>query len=226
LLESIGIKQVTLCGDTRFDRVVQIALSPKDLPEIERFAMDGLLLVAGSTWLEDEKILLPVFPEIPGMKMIIAPHEVSKRRIAELHKMCGSRALLYSNISELTDMHNIIIIDKIGLLSSIYRFGQLAYIGGGFGKGIHNTLEAAVYGKAILFGPNYLKFKEARDMVNLEGAIEIENKNELLRAIQKILKMNRLTSMGDINRKYVIDRKGGTEKIMLKLFELGIIKVN
>ena len=156
LLKSIGIKNVRLTGDTRFDRVKQIAENAKQIVKVEQFCDGRPAIVCGSTWPPDEEILLEYINCHPdGYKWIIVPHEIGENHIKAILDKCRKKVARYT--SENTDLADkeVLIIDCIGLLSSIYRYGKIAYIGGGFGVGIHNTLEAAVYGIPVIFGPKY-----------------------------------------------------------------------
>jgi 3-deoxy-D-manno-octulosonic-acid transferase len=174
LLNHIGIQQVSRVGDTRFDRVAEIALSGKNIPNIEKFKGDSQLVVAGSTWKPDEEMLVQYIQSHPETKFIIAPHETKRSNVERLISLLKSPVICYTEITGETDMNNqVLIVDTIGLLSSIYQYADIAYIGGGFGVGIHNTLEAAIFGPPIIFGPNYLKFHEATSMVNLGIAFPV-----------------------------------------------------
>ena len=222
LLSFIGITNVTVSGDTRFDRVVDIASQAKSFPLVETFARGSKIIVAGSTWPPDEDLIFRVMERSAiKFKLIIAPHETHPKRIEMLMSKTGIRAVSYSKASEasLADA-NVLVIDGIGMLSSLYRYATLAYIGGGFGVGIHNTLEAATFGKPVIFGPNFHKFQEARDLLDLDAAFTILNEEELNSAIQKLLgdtsKYNIASQhAGD----YVKERVGATSIIMRKLAE-------
>ena len=180
-LQNAGIDRVTVSGDIRFDRVSAIAASAPALPEVSSFAGKGLVMIAGSTWPEDEELLAAILPDFPAVKLIVAPHEVNDARINSLMDRFGREALLYKDIGKVSGNYSVLVIDRIGLLSSLYRYGHLAFIGGGFDRGIHNTLEAAVYGIPIAFGPNHTKFREALAMVSGGGASVIRNKSDLSR---------------------------------------------
>ncbi len=185
LLAKVGFDNVVVAGDTRFDRVADIARAAKKLPTIERFKGDSKLLVAGSTWLPDEKIIVEIAKRHPEVKIVIAPHEINEEHIIAIEELFEGRALRFTEVThmgsdevELTTelIHaQVLILDTMGMLSSLYQYGDWAYIGGGFGVGIHNTLEAATFAIPIAFGPNYLKFKEAVDMVSLSIARSIND---------------------------------------------------
>lgn len=181
LLASIGVNNVTVAGDTRFDRVVANAQAAKILPLIEQFTANSKVLIAGSTWPKDEDLIAEYFKTNPhNLKLIIAPHEIHSQNIEKLREKFGSKSLRYTMPNEYDpEDAQILIIDTIGILSSVYRYGTIAYIGGGFGVGIHNTLEAAVYGIPVLFGPNYQRFQEAIKQIEIGAAQSVENHNQL-----------------------------------------------
>ncbi len=168
LLAGIGLANVTKAGDTRFDRVAEIARNGKDIPLIEKFKSNQQLVVAGSTWKPDEELLIEYIHAHPEIKFIIAPHETKKGNIDRLISQLKTSVICYTEATDESVMNKqVLLVDTIGLLSSVYKYADLAYIGGGFGVGIHNTLEAAIFGMPIVFGPNYLRFNEATTMVKL-----------------------------------------------------------
>ena len=175
LLASVDIHGVTVSGDTRFDRVTGIAAAAKKIELAEAFSAGHYCMVAGSTWPQDEEILVRFIQEQgEDMKFIIAPHETGDGHIRKLSGMLKGKCLLYSAATpENVSGSNVLIIDSVGILSSLYPYGNMAYIGGGFGKGIHNILEAAVYGIPVIFGPNYRKFREAVDLIRSGGGFTI-----------------------------------------------------
>lgn len=176
LLASIGLTNVTKAGDTRFDRVAGIARSGKDIPLVEKFKGNQHLVVAGSTWKPDEELLVEYIHANPDIKFVIAPHETKKANVDRLINLLKTPVICYTEATYESVMNKqVLIVDTIGLLSSVYRYADLAYIGGGFGVGIHNTLEAAIFGLPIVFGPNYLKFNEATTMVKLGIAYPIND---------------------------------------------------
>ena len=188
LLAQIGIHKVTKAGDTRFDRVAEIARNGKNIPIVEKFKGTSQLVVAGSTWKPDEELLVQYIHSHPETKFIIAPHETKKGNIERLINLLKSPVICYSEATEESVMNKqVLIVDTIGLLSAIYKYADLAYIGGGFGVGIHNTLEAAIFGMPIVFGPNYLKFQEATNMVNLGIAYPISDYNSLQTILKDLL---------------------------------------
>ncbi|MFC4211565.1 3-deoxy-D-manno-octulosonic acid transferase [Pedobacter lithocola] len=223
LLKSIGLNNVTLSGDTRFDRVYQNSLSPKKLPLIELFCEDAPVMVCGSTWPDDEKLLSALPDKYPNWKFIIAPHEIDESHINDIEQIFPD-AIRFSNLKIMADNINeiepdavyitqnkILIIDNIGMLSALYQYGQIAYIGGGFGAGIHNTLEAAAFGLPVIFGPKFNKFQEAKDLISINTAKSISSVNELIEAFEDF-KSNDKASVAAKN--YVIDKKGATDSIL------------
>ncbi len=219
LLQSISINNVTVTGDTRFDRVYEITQQSKDLPLIEKFVKNNLVIVAGSTWKPDEDILIKYFNESnTRFKLIIAPHEIHKENINRIIKSVSKEkaVMKYSEANkESVSNADVLIIDSIGLLSSIYKYGHIAYIGGGFGKGIHNILEAATFGLPIIFGTNYKKFQEAVDLIKSGGAFSIVNYNELENSLTSLLKdPDKLRECGKVSLNYVEKNRGATDTIL------------
>jgi len=226
LLKRFNHTNVSITGDTRFDRVYEVFNRKKELPLIEKFlnqtgSEKSPVFVAGSTWLNDEAILLPYFNQHPEIKLIIAPHEISEQRIEALKSLLVQPVARYSQADEETVSNaGCLIIDCFGLLSSVYRYGDLAYIGGGFGKGIHNILEAAVYGIPVLFGPRYHKFKEAKELIDCRGAIAVTNEEEFSSRMNDFLTYaDLIREAGKSAKDYVTGNLGATRKIYEKMFE-------
>jgi 3-deoxy-D-manno-octulosonic-acid transferase len=215
LLRSIGVEQVTLTGDTRFDRVLDIRKQAKELPIVEAFAKGNRVLIAGSSWAPDEDIFIPYFNEQKNLKLVIAPHVVNDAHIAEIQSKLKRPSLRYSQATaENVAKADCLIIDCYGLLSSIYRYATVAYIGGGFGVGIHNVPEAAVYGCPVLFGPNNKRFKEAQDLIACEGAFEIKNATEFNRIINKLFTYDELLrSSGAAAGRYISSNAGARDLV-------------
>ncbi|KQM74646.1 3-deoxy-D-manno-octulosonic acid transferase [Pedobacter sp. Leaf216] len=218
LLKSIGLNHVTINGDTRFDRVYENAQSPKQLSIIESFIGNSPTLVCGSTWPEDEKILSVLPGKYPDWKFIIAPHEVHESHIESIEKQFPVNSVRYS-IFSLSDQtlnaeHQTLIVNNIGMLSSLYQYGKVAYIGGGFGTGIHNTLEAAAFGLPVIFGPKYDKFQEAKDLIALGAAKSISTADALINAFDNLAANGNAANEA---RKYVADQKGATDEIILMI---------
>ena len=176
LLAGIGVNQVTVVGDTRFDRVLDIHAAAQHLPLVEKFKGGSLTFVAGCSWAPDEDIFIPYFNAHPDMKLVIAPHVVSDNHLKEIESKLQRPFVRYTKATEESvKQADCLIIDCYGLLSSIYRYGEISYVGGGFGVGIHNVLEAAVYGIPVIFGPNNRKFREARHLLKQQGGFEIKD---------------------------------------------------
>jgi 3-deoxy-D-manno-octulosonic-acid transferase len=204
-------------GDTRFDRVLDIAATPFSHPVFEKFCKDGNVLIAGSTWKDDEKILAYLLKENTEIKLIIAPHEINKNHIAELKIQFPNCTLLSETVNnKLFGNTNVLIVDTIGILSKIYRYATLCYVGGGFNKsGIHNILEAAVYGKIVCFGKEYWFSREAESLINLGAAFSFDTKDSFITYINKILSdKEALDVKNKIAKEFVESNKGATNKIM------------
>lgn len=217
LLKKAGINQVTVSGDTRFDRVLSIAKRKKDFPLIARFCENNPILLAGSTWPPDEELIISLANEkMTDLKVIFAPHEVHPERIKSLIKKIKLSSLKFSEASpENIYQAQVLIIDSIGILSHLYQYATIAYIGGGFGTGIHNILEAATFGKPVIFGPNYHKFQEAVDLVNLGGAFSMSTETELHQLIKHLLANKiQLQKSSETARRYVSEKCGATSIIL------------
>ncbi|MNK30080.1 3-deoxy-D-manno-octulosonic acid transferase [compost metagenome] len=215
LLKSIGLNNVTINGDTRFDRVYENAQEPKELPLIAQFIDGKPTLICGSTWPEDEKLLAALPAKYPDWKFIIAPHEIHSSHIESIEKQFPVGSLRFSAFSSGNQTPNssqqILIIDNIGMLSALYQYGKVAYIGGGFGAGIHNTLEAAAFGLPVIFGPKYDKFQEAKDLIAIGAAKSISSTEELISAFNAFADNK---NAADAAKKYVADKKGATDQII------------
>lgn len=214
LLNSKGFENVCVTGDTRFDRVAGIAKQAKRFPLIETFCQsDKKIILAGSTWEPDEKILAKVFDKM-DFKLIIAPHLINNSHISFI-KSLFEDSVLYSEQDErnLADK-KVLVIDCIGILSSLYQYCDIAYIGGGFGDGIHNTLEAATFGKPVFFGPNYHKFKEAVELIERGAAFSIKNEEELQNGLRQLLNNADLyRESAQSSKQYVEENLGACERI-------------
>jgi len=212
LLNQLGLGNVELSGDTRFDRVAENALAPKQLPLIEAFCGNNLVFIAGSTWLPDEMLLKDLFQQFPDWKFIIAPHETNAAHIQEITKMMPT-AIRYTQLNTETSTvdQQVLIIDNIGILSSVYQYGKVAYIGGGFGTGIHNTLEAAAFGLPVIIGPKYDKFQEAKDLLKLGAAVSIQSFDDLSAAF---IQLQKDQNAGITAKNYVVEKTGSTAQII------------
>lgn len=181
LLQDIGVTQITLAGDPRIDRVLSIAEQAPRFPEVERFINGRKVLVAGSTWPPDEDRLLPFIQAFLSEDwcVILAPHDISSSHLATLEKQISSPFIKYSQLKVRPSNPQVLLIDNIGMLSSLYQYGQIAYIGGGFGQGIHNTLEPMAFQLPVIFGPKYAKFAEARFLEREKAGFTYQTKEEL-----------------------------------------------
>lgn len=191
LLDSIGLENVTVCGDTRFDRVYKIASENPSMPLFERFAEGSKVFISGSSWEPDDEITLRLIDDFRDIKFIIAPHEMSESKISKLVSAIVSSGRSVVRYTQITDEQSaaacdVIILDTIGILSKVYRYCNYCYIGGGFGVGIHNTLEAATFGLPMIFGPNYLNFMEAVTLAQLKVATPIDNQKEAIAWLRKM----------------------------------------
>lgn len=221
LLFSIGIKSVLVTGDTRFDRVYDIARQDQPFPVISSFCRDAKVLVAGSTWEEDEEILFPLInDDKTDLKFILVPHETHTARIDSLIKRLNKPFLKYSQATgENVQNAKILIIDSIGILAYLYQFATVAYIGGGFGAGIHNILEAAAYGIPVIFGPRYEKFREAGDLIRSGGAFSVNDVREFLATVNKLLTDHEYYAHSAQEcRQYVQKNQGATDKIIRHIY--------
>ena len=215
MLQRLGITEVTVAGDTRFDRVLQTAAAFEEIPDVKRFCGDAPVLVAGSTWPEDEQIIAAYLQQRPSVKCIIAPHEIHVSHLEQLDQRMQNVQRFTSWKMQPNKNTRVLVIDNIGMLSKLYHYATVTYIGGGFGKGIHNTLEAAVYGKPVLFGPKYEKFREARDLISAGAACSVTDGNALTVKIDEWLNTpERLSIAGKAASDYVLSEAGATGKIM------------
>ena len=218
LLASIQLKNFSIGGDTRFDRVVEIANQFIAIPQIEKFCNKKSVLVAGSTWIADEILLSKLATAFPKWKMIIAPHEIDENHLSNLEKSfqqsCRFSALINLSEKELESIQ-ILIIDNIGMLSKLYNYANICYVGGGFGSGIHNVLEAAVYGKSVLFGPKFHKFDEAKALIKAGGAFSIQDEISLFSKFSDLKDNSVLMSQtGSIAGNFVHQNAGATALII------------
>lgn len=216
LLESINFKNVSLSGDTRFDRVSKILEQDNSLPFISEFKNNQYTIVAGSTWQEDEELLVNYINQSSNEKFIIAPHNINAKSIQNLKKSITKETVLFSQKERknLTD-YNVFILDTIGLLTKVYSYADVAYVGGGFKTGLHNILEPATFGIPIIIGPEYKKFNEAIDLVQLKGCISVHNQSTFY-SIFNTLKLDDILrkETGKINDQYIKNKTGATAQIM------------
>lgn len=224
LLNRAGISACSIAGDTRFDRVRAIADSVRELPEIARFKGVSPCMIAGSVWDADMQVLIPALNGLAGkMKAIIAPHEIKDDEIAGWRSKLNGRSILYSEVAagQSPEGFDYLIINNIGMLSSLYRYGNMAYIGGSFGAGLHNILEAATFGLPIVFGnKSYHRFQEAVDLTEKGGAFAVADTNQLQKIMQNwVGNPSEASGAGNVSAEYVLSGTGATELIMRKVKE-------
>ncbi len=223
LLAGIGFKDnVIIAGDTRFDRVADVKAAAREFPLVAKFVEKApFTLVMGSSWPPDEDIVIPYFNAHREMKLIIAPHEFDRHRLHTLMSKLSRPARFYSEATQQNiESADCLIIDSFGLLSSLYRYGQAAYIGGGFGAGIHNINEAAVYNIPVIFGPKYQKFQEAFDLIALDGAMSIHDSDTFSAAMDPLLENEPLRlKCGKAAGGYIQSHLGGTKLIYDHIFK-------
>lgn len=235
LLKLIGVENVTVAGDTRFDRVTDVMRSTIDIPGFPGFGEEApLRFIAGSSWEADEDIYVPWLNAHPEVKFIIAPHEFNETRLERLRNRFNKPAILLSEWTREIKRANLpdgaipghlkhvsgIIIDSFGKLSSLYRYADVAYIGGGFGAGIHNLNEAAVYGMPVIFGPNHSKFKEASDLIDCGGGFSISSADDLNGILNRFASSKtELQQAGTAAGQYIKAHLGATDMIYSDLFE-------
>jgi len=216
LLSTIDITDVDVIGDTRFDRVLQIRDESKQLPLIDVFCKDKKIFVAGSSWQPDEDIFIPFFNEHREWKMIIAPHVIDEAHLKQIESKLKMKSVRYTKatVEEATSAE-CLIIDCFGILSSAYRYGDVAYVGGGFGVGIHNVLEAAVWRMPVIFGPNNQRFQEARGLLSADGGNEITDGRTFDEVMSRYMSDEEyLKTAGENAGRFVDTCTGATEKVM------------
>lgn len=223
LLKGLGLKNVTVNGDTRFDRVAFNASNAKEIQIIAYFSNGNNVFIGGSTWPEDEKLIATLHDNYSDWKFIIAPHEVKPERINQIATLFPN-SIRYSEIKSLqteseesqnlSRNFRVLIIDNIGLLSAAYQYGDIAYIGGGFGVGIHNTLEAAAFGLPVIFGPNYQKFPEAIELISIGAAYSIKNYNDLAIVMETLKIDSKRKALNKTVGNYVKSHTGATQAII------------
>lgn len=223
LLNMLRVKSAVAAGDTRFDRVLEICAAPKELDEIKEFTAGSFTIIGGSTWAKDEQLLLMAYAALrqqhPQLKLLIAPHEIDQTNIERLWNLIGAQGLTSRFITDEPDASkDVIIINTMGYLSSIYQYAQAAVVGGGFDDGIHNILEPSVFGLPVLFGPNYQKFNEAEDLLRLKGAFSFGDGKALQSELASLIANRQHYVQASAQaRSYVRDHAGATGKIMLQL---------
>jgi 3-deoxy-D-manno-octulosonic-acid transferase len=221
ILHQYGFKNVSIAGDTRLDRVGQIADAAPRLGKLEHFCGDQKAVIAGSTWKEDEDLFIPYVNKCPlGLKFVIAPHEVTPQSLERITSALEKPYVYYSSATnEELSKAEVLIVDGYGYLVSIYRYCMLAYIGGGFTSGIHSILEPAVFGLPVIIGPDFHKFQEAHDMLKLGAAFLINDNTELENQIDNLLTIpEKLYSASELAREYVNGNRGASKEIVRYLF--------
>lgn len=219
LLDGIGVPHHTVAGDTRVDRVLKLAENAPENGIVSTFAGNAPVFIAGSAWEADEAVFLPVLQQaaFQHYKIIIAPHEPSEKHLTQLIARLERPHIRYSACSAAVPEAGILLIDNVGLLNTLYRYGSVAFIGGGFGKGIHNTLEPAAFGLPVLFGPRYEKFEEARQMVARGGAFAVRDAAELKNVLEKLQDSTIYGKASAATRAYLAESRGATERVLLYL---------
>lgn len=226
LLKEIAVTNATVSGDTRFDRVYENATRPKRLELVEKFVTAREVLIGGSTWAEDEALLAELASENPSWKFIIAPHEIQQVKIESIENTFTS-TIRYSRIAEFPEEQlgaeisdkQTLIIDNIGMLSSLYQYGKIAFIGGGFGAGIHNTLEAAAFGLPVVFGPKFQKFQEAKDLIQVGAGFTVASFGELNKVFTSFKDRKALAQSSLAARTYVNENTGATKLILERVIK-------
>ena len=224
LLQAHGISRCSVAGDTRFDRVNQLAAHPSDISEGVSMDDKQHLLIAGSTWQQDEQLLARYIDTHPDIRLLLVPHEITDSHLHLIFQFFHGR---YMRLSEITlnpqpstlPAPRVIVVDKMGLLSKLYRYGAVAYIGGGFGAGIHNTIEAGGYGMPVVFGPKYQHFREAKALIAAGAGFSIRNYKQLEQALDNAFA--HADELGQKARVYVESERGATDKIYSELFATG-----
>ena len=222
LLSQIGYKNVLMSGDTRFDRVLKITQNKKEFPLVKKFAENSTTIVIGSNWPKDDDLLIPyINAHLDRYKFIIAPHNLEEQQLLTLAEKINTTSLRYSKTNEQeVSSANVLIIDTMGMLSSIYQYGKWAYIGGGFGANVHNILEAATYGLPTVFGPNYRKFQECKDLLSSGGAFCIHDLNEFTTIADQLEDQDQYDKASKEAGKYVLDKSGATD-LITNLLKIG-----
>ena len=229
LLHSIQLNNCTVSGDTRFDRVITIKENFTPFPAIEKFISNSKVLIAGSTWQKDENIISEAFESSPHrLKLIIAPHEIHQNRLQEIKNNFPNSVLLseFSTINSTDKVYDCLIIDSIGILANLYHYSTIAYIGGGFNNGIHNTLESAVHGKPILFGPKFEKFNEANFLIKEKSAFCITNATSLKKQIDILLNDAVVYENCCLKSKEYVQKQKGATQIITAYIQENLLLTN
>lgn len=214
MLADIGYTDAVYVGDTRCDRVINNAQSPKEFSVIQHFKGDGQLLIAGSSWPEEEAMLGKILPQLGELKLVIVPHDISEKHLAEIESKF-SKTIRYSKLNnESCSFYNVVIIDNIGMLSSLYQYADVAFIGGAFRKGLHNILEAAVFGIPVLYGTPINKYPEGKRLAEAGGGFMIDTQEQLLKTLKSLLNDEaKRQSAGNNAKRFIHDNAGAAQKI-------------
>jgi 3-deoxy-D-manno-octulosonic-acid transferase len=218
LLERIGIHQVQIAGDTRFDRAAQVLQQDRSFPSLAVFKGDHQLIVAGSNWQEDNELLEKALHQLPGTyKLLLAPHETDEATLTRIRSLFPGEHCLWTGDESQFPQSRVCIVNTVGQLAYLYKYADVVWIGGGFTRsGIHNIIEPAVFGKPVFFGPVYERYREAVEMIDAGAAVSLDNAGELLHLMQQ---KNALLQMGSNAKRYVQQQLGATGKIMRYLSE-------
>ncbi len=221
LLEGIGLKNALRAGDTRFDRVLKISGTAREIPQIEQFRGGEKLFLAGSSWKGDEEIITGYINRFPGkVKWIFAPHEIDKPNIDRLESLIRVKVVRFSGFRPEDSDARVLIIDNIGMLSSAYKYSSVAAIGGGFGKGIHNILEPACFGIPVVFGPNFIKFREAVELIKEGGAFTFSDYNEFASIADRLFNNEEFyKKSAHISGQYIRNNTGATDLILQEILK-------
>ncbi|GAA4314826.1 3-deoxy-D-manno-octulosonic acid transferase [Nibribacter koreensis] len=217
LLATIDISKATMTGDTRMDRVLHTADNVAPIPLVEAFRQDSPVMVVGSSWPQDMKVLLPfIKKQVGNLKFIIAPHEIKEKELTEMSQQLAGKAVRFSLANpETVGSFDVLLIDNIGMLSALYQYADFAYVGGAFGKGLHNTLEPAVFGPPLFFGPKYQKFQEAIDLVELGAAFPVKSAQELEEMFNKVSSNDKqMAKIREHIKHYIHKQAGATSRIL------------
>lgn len=220
LLESINIKNFTIVGDTRFDRVANVLLNAKPIEKVEHFVNGNLVIIGGSTWKAEEALLKQFILKHTNVKLILVPHEVENGSVDRIMQQFGNLAVLYSQAGNIDNRNKqVLVVDCYGMLTSLYQYARIAVVGGGFGVGIHNVLEPATFGMPIIFGQNFTKFKEAVDLVEKNCAFPVKNIEEFNTVMNHLILNPKTTQkISQMSAGYVKDNVGATKKIIDAVF--------
>ncbi|MEO7175963.1 MAG: glycosyltransferase N-terminal domain-containing protein [Saprospiraceae bacterium] len=217
LLRSIAIVNVTCVGDTRIDRVLEIVAELKPIPAIEHFLQGKKAFIAGSTWSPDEALIFDILDKLQelDMPLIIVPHDISEGHLADIETKVGCPIIRYSKMNgSIPNAPTILLVDSIGTLAAMYQYAALTYIGGGFGRGIHNTLEPAAFGRPIIFGPNHHKFPEALGFMSAGGGFEIRNSEDLQHILDTLSDESKRNQLGSANLQFLYRHQGASDHIV------------